>query len=555
MSSAVATNQILDGTYRLVRCIGQGGMGTVWLADHLRLPKQVAIKVLAGAIADNAEAVARFRREAEIASRLAHPHIVDVLDFNALPDGTPYLVMELLRGESMRERLQRGKLPWSEVLVLVQQIASALTAAHDHGVVHRDLKPENVFLTLEPSTSGNLTRAKVLDFGISKIRDSRSVVTVEGAVLGTPQYMAPEQLSGQAQRVGPPTDQFALAAIVLELLSGEAAFAGETLAQVVYKVAYESPRALTATLPGALPLHIAPVLQRALAKDPVERFPSVSAFVAALAGAAPALAPAREGGDVALQATYAVAPSGPAALGSAPTLATPVPPIQAPPPPGSAAEAPSTAAALTGAPAAARRFPRAVTLGAAGAVAAGVAATLLLLPPGPRPASQAPRVDTPTRPLGRTPTPAAATRPPLAPAPRGDAGGAAPRSDAAAAAPARATAVLTPPDGAVDRGAPPRARVSPTSASAGEVALPAGVATDLASAKAALEQGDAPQALLLARRSLQERRTTQAFVILTKAYCLQRNLGLAVAMLRNVAPRQRHDTRSACRALGLELPP
>lgn len=553
MSSAVASNQVLDGTYRLVRCIGQGGMGTVWLADHLRLPKQVAIKVLAGAIAHNPEVVTRFRREAEIASRLAHPHIVDVLDFNALPDGTPYLVMELLRGESMRERLQRGRLPWAEVVVLVQQIASALAAAHEHGVVHRDLKPENVFLTLEPSANDSLTRAKVLDFGISKIRDSRSVVTVEGAVLGTPQYMAPEQLSGQTQRVGPATDQFALAAIVLELLSGEAAFAGETLAQVVYKVAYESPRALTATLPGALPLHVAPVLQRALAKDPAERFPSVNAFVAALTGAPPAPVAAAAGAEVALQATYAAATGAPVALGSAPTLATPVPPPAAPSPPGPPpGRPPATDATGTLAPAAPRLRRRALALGALLAVATGVAATLLLWG-GPRATNTSPHDDVPPRPPIRAAKPAATTQSasaPATPAARADAG----RADATPTTPAH-TPTSGAPDAAPNHEPPPRPRAAPSGATADHAEPPTIVASDLTSAAAALEQGDAQQALLLARRSLLEARSTQAFAIMAKAYCLQRNLGLAVAMLRNVSARQRQSVRSACRRLGLELPP
>ncbi|MBK8481713.1 MAG: serine/threonine protein kinase [Proteobacteria bacterium] len=555
MRSEVAANAILDETYRVLRCIGRGGMGTVWLAEHLRLPKQVAIKVLAGAIAGNAEAVARFRREAEIASRLAHPHIVDVLDFNALPDGTPYLVMELLRGESMRERLLRGALPLGEVIVLVQQIASALAAAHDHGVVHRDLKPENIFLTLEPSGEGQRTRAKVLDFGISKIRDSRSVVTVEGAMLGTPQYMAPEQLSGQSERIGPLADQFALAAIVLELLTGKATFSGETLAQVVYQVAYASPHALTATLSGTVPAPLTSALQRALAKDPAQRFPSIADFASALSSAALAAASAAtdaSAGSTPTAIGLLAAPSLPAhpvELATAPTLAT------APPAPAAfASEGQRPAPKESASPGARPRSRRGLLLGVLVAVAAGAALGLLLwLRPAGPPARTA-KGSAPALAPSRSRTPPGTRPTPTAAAARADGGIGSSRADGSAEAPsdAGATRRATP---APALATPARTRTRATHPAGGEATLPGDVAAELGQAQAALERDDPQQALMLARRSLLTRRTDQAFVLMTRAYCVQRNLGLALAMLRNVAPRRRPAVRAACRHAGLPLPP
>src|SRR5262245_52275960 len=164
---------VLGETYRIEKLLGRGGMGAVWGASHLRLPgKRVAIKVLL-VPADSAtggESYARFRREAEIVSRIGHPNIVEVIDWNTLPDGRPYLVLEYLEGESLAARLLRGPLPLEETLEIARQIGSALAAAHRAGVVHRDLKPENVFLC--PTDSGGTLgdRVKVLDFGVSKIK-------------------------------------------------------------------------------------------------------------------------------------------------------------------------------------------------------------------------------------------------------------------------------------------------------------------------------------------------------------------------------------------------
>jgi len=280
---SLVVGSVVAETYQVTRLLGRGGMGAVWEASHLRLPgKRVAIKVLHTDVATDQEALARFRREAEIATRLDHPNIVEVHDFNSLPDGQPYLVLELLLGESLDARIRRGPIPPDQVVRIAGQIAGALSAAHRAGVVHRDLKPQNVFLVpREDEVGGELV--KVLDFGISKIRGSQTVKTNDSTLLGTPQYMAPEQAIGNHAAVDPRTDVFALGAILYEMLAGRPAFSGQNIPEVVYKVVYEPAPPLAALCPG-LPPRMVQAVERALAKKQDERFPDVAAFIEQLAG-------------------------------------------------------------------------------------------------------------------------------------------------------------------------------------------------------------------------------------------------------------------------------
>jgi eukaryotic-like serine/threonine-protein kinase len=267
---------LLAGTYRIVRRIGSGGMGEVYEATHERLAHRYAVKFLHPGMRDHPEALPRFMREAQVTSRLRHPGIVSVVDFNTLPNGQAYLVMEYLEGESLGEFLTRsGKLPLARVVDITDQLSSALTAAHKQGVVHRDMHPQNVFVV--PGTGGQSERIKILDFGISKIASVSQKITGTAAVLGTPQYMSPEQAEGKTDQLDAAADQFSLAAIVYELLTGKPAFAGETLASVAYQVVHARPMPI-ATYRPELPVEIENVVLRGLSKNKKDRFPSVSEF-------------------------------------------------------------------------------------------------------------------------------------------------------------------------------------------------------------------------------------------------------------------------------------
>ena len=216
----IDVGSVIAGTYKIEALLGRGGMGAVFLASHQRLAgKQVAIKILHTEV-EGTDAAARFKREAEIAARLNHPNIVGVIDYNVAPDGTPYLVLDYLEGETLAQRIARGPLPLDQVVSIVRQVGSALAAAHRAGIVHRDLKPQNIFLVPTEVDGRMVEIAKVLDFGISKIRGSQTVKTQDSALLGTPQYMAPEQATGQHASIDERTDVFAFGAIVYEMLSG-----------------------------------------------------------------------------------------------------------------------------------------------------------------------------------------------------------------------------------------------------------------------------------------------------------------------------------------------
>ncbi len=270
---------VLGGTYRLVSVIGRGGMGEVWRASHERLPKDVAVKVLLHVPASGDTTNARFRREAEIASRLSHPNIVEVMDFNVLPEGVPYMVLELLHGTSLRDRLDQGPVSVEETAELVQQIGSALAAAHALGVVHRDLKPENIFLVEEPGDTNRPFLAKVLDFGISKILGN-TALTMDREVLGTPYYMAPEQAAGRRDQMDGRTDQFALGCIAYEMLSGKLPFTGQTIMEVLGAILNGEPEPIERLVPG-LPDSVVNAIHRALSKEPNQRFSHILEFSSA----------------------------------------------------------------------------------------------------------------------------------------------------------------------------------------------------------------------------------------------------------------------------------
>ncbi|MFY1827688.1 protein kinase domain-containing protein [Myxococcus fulvus] len=261
-------------------------MGTVFLARHLRLPgRHVAVKVLRHDASLGEEVYLRFRREAEIASRLGHPNIVEVIDFDTLADGSPFLVMEHLKGMPLSRRIRKGaQLTLPEVFSIARQMGSALQAAHGAGVVHRDLKPGNVFLVPTELGGMSVEHVKLLDFGISKIIDSKTVQTQDAILLGTPQYMAPEQATGKNREVDPRTDIFSFGCMVYEMLARKLPFKdGGILPELIYRIVYDPPEPLLEVAPQT-PAHVVRAIEQALAKRPEDRFPDVSAFIAALTG-------------------------------------------------------------------------------------------------------------------------------------------------------------------------------------------------------------------------------------------------------------------------------
>jgi serine/threonine protein kinase len=276
-----ARDEILDNNYRIVDGIAAGGMGEVYRAVHLRLPRALAIKTLHPEFAARPEWVTRFCREARILAGLRHPNIVQVLDFNVAPNGVPYLAMELIEGEDLRAAIDGGRrFDAAEAAAIVRQVASALEAAHSVGVVHRDLKPENVVLATPP---GQPPFVKVIDFGLS-LRGRETRVTSDRSIIGTPDYMAPEQAQGLREQIDSRTDQFALAALAYVLLTGRTPFSRETPVAVLYAIVHEEPAQLGAAV-GWDAAPVERVLHRGLARRRNDRYPSVLAFADALEAA------------------------------------------------------------------------------------------------------------------------------------------------------------------------------------------------------------------------------------------------------------------------------
>ena len=284
MRETVPAGTVLEGTYRITRFIGEGGMGAVYEAQHGRLAGRYAVKFLHPEIHQHPEALARFRREAQITSALRHPGIVQVIDFNTPAKGPPFLVMEYLEGSDLGDVIAReAPFPLGRVVEITSQLASALAAAHRRGIVHRDLNPNNVFLV--PADGDQPERVKVLDFGVSKIRSVSKRITGTAQVLGTPQYMAPEQAEGRGADVDEAADQFSVAVMIYEMLTGQAPFAGANLPSVVYQIVHATPTPLSQLRPD-LPPDVEAVVSRGLAKNKRQRFESISDLASALRRAA-----------------------------------------------------------------------------------------------------------------------------------------------------------------------------------------------------------------------------------------------------------------------------
>lgn len=281
-------NQTLNGRLRVLRRIGEGGMGTVYVAEHVDLGKHVAVKVLNAQYAGQSDLISRLHSEARHAAAIHNEHIVDVFDIGVAEDGRPYVVMELLQGESLAERLRRCPvLSEVDTLRIGRQLASALAAAHKSGIVHRDIKPENIFLC--PREGGDFV--KVLDFGISKAASTSSTspgeplaktadprLTRTGAILGTPLYMSPEQVRGETldHRV----DIYGFGIVLYECLTGSVPFLAPSYLAVIAKILTETPAPPRERCPErALPEALEQIVLRAMAHDREARYPSMDTLL------------------------------------------------------------------------------------------------------------------------------------------------------------------------------------------------------------------------------------------------------------------------------------
>jgi serine/threonine-protein kinase len=254
----------LAGRYVIESVIGEGGMATVYRARHKLVDRPCAVKIMNPALARDQVVRERFRREAKAAQKLAHPNIIEIFDHGDTEDGTSYLVMELLQGESLADLVAKGKIPLKRALPLMVQMARALARAHDFEVVHRDLKPENIFVGVAPDGGDVL---KLLDFGIARsMQDSR--LTGVGEVFGTPQYMAPERIT--SIDAGPPADLYAVGIIFFEMLTTQLPFDAPDIPSFFVKHMKEAPPKVR-TLAPEVPVSLETLIDRLLAKDPKQR--------------------------------------------------------------------------------------------------------------------------------------------------------------------------------------------------------------------------------------------------------------------------------------------
>jgi serine/threonine-protein kinase len=272
------------GNYVVTRKLGEGGMGAVYLAEHPKIGRLVAIKVLLPDLSQRREVVARFFQEARTASEIHNEHIIDVLDFGQLPDGSFYLVMEFVDGAQLKDVLSRGALPIPRALRIALGIGRALAAAHGRAIVHRDLKPDNIMLLHRPNHELGPDFVKVLDFGIAKLLSDDQVVkdvkTKTGALIGTPAYMSPEQARGL--RVDHRSDIYSLGVILYQMVSGQLPFVADGLGELLLAQMTKPPRPL-ATVAPHVPPKLQAIIHRCLEKDPDARFRYVEELLNLLA--------------------------------------------------------------------------------------------------------------------------------------------------------------------------------------------------------------------------------------------------------------------------------
>jgi len=286
--------QVLADRYHIMKKLGEGGMGQVYLAEHVKMGRRSAIKVMNPSMVHDPEAVARFNREAANASRISHAHVCAIYDFGETPDGLIYLAMEFIEGEPLTELIrQEGALPVSRAADIAIQVAAALQAAHDLGIVHRDLKPDNIMLARDRDGADAV---KVVDFGLAKAvggEGGNQKVTRTGLVVGTPEFMSPEQLSGD--KLDGRSDVYSLGLVLFNMLTGTLPFPADSVQEAMVKRLTDEPAELLEVRPD---LHFPPGLQQildsALARNPVDRYQSAAKFahdLAAVAGLS------RDGGE------------------------------------------------------------------------------------------------------------------------------------------------------------------------------------------------------------------------------------------------------------------
>ena len=271
---------VLEQKYRVLRLVGEGGMGAVYEAEHVFIGRRVAVKMLHPDHARNPEAVRRFHREAQAASRIGHLSIIEIIDIGVAENGSPYIVMEFLEGEPLSAVLQRETtIPLGRAADIVGQSLGALAAAHAKGIVHRDLKPDNIFLT---DHGGRADFVKVVDFGISKIRTTAddAHLTQSGMVMGTPHYMAPEQAMGRTD-LDHRVDIYAAGAVLYELLTGRTPYDGDNVNQVLAKIITSDPLPLTTSRPDLDPA-VARIVRVAMHREAAQRFESAADMLEAL---------------------------------------------------------------------------------------------------------------------------------------------------------------------------------------------------------------------------------------------------------------------------------
>jgi serine/threonine protein kinase len=289
--------QLVGERYQVERRLGTGGMGEVYLARHVLIGRACALKVMSQSLSNDPDALTRFNREATSASSISHPNVCAVYDFGLTGQGLAYLAMEYLEGRTLSALLEEGgPMPVERAAALVAQCAAGLYAAHELGILHRDLKPENIMVL----SGKDRETAKLVDFGIAKAVEGPAgeAVTRTGFVIGTPEYMSPEQLVGDP--LDARSDQYSLALVLYRLLTGRLPFEGNSQQETLTRRLTEPPRSLVASRPGgSFPAGLQAILNRALSRHAAERYPSVLEFAEAIsAEAVGGTAPARKSPDV-----------------------------------------------------------------------------------------------------------------------------------------------------------------------------------------------------------------------------------------------------------------